>query len=603
MVAGRIPFACALLAVCAHAAFAQVISSSGRPGVGPVAGAEGVGLQRLQITVFNELIPVARIDPAEGASDVPHEGKFIGTEHRFTATWGFHPLWDLNLVVPVLMDYAFETDVRSAGLGDVEGTIVLHWPRLFSRHRFAVDLTGTFGGLVDGGKGYTIRDPAFLREDGSRSAFGRGGFGAAAGFSYTRSWFGRVRPLLWHARARYVPGFGESPWIARVGTALEKRLPEGWSVGAWTEYERTGDVPSLDGEPHRLDVGGQVSFRTPRGFAVQGGVVGNALPVAEATVSGRGESYRAPVTYSPRFFMAFTMELRVASADVDRDGVPDHADGCPQSAEDKDGFMDNDGCPDPDNDGDGFCDPWVSEEGKLKRYDNVCSGVDVCPFNREDVDGFQDDDGCPDPDNDRDGIPDAGDRCPDAAEDMDGFQDDDGCPDPDNDGDGIPDPDDRCPLQREDHDGFQDEDGCPDLDNDGDGIPDVDDQCPERAETFNGFRDEDGCPDDEEVTDEVEAIRDGELTGLRFEEGVAEWPMESFGAVDSLARAMIRHRTAKIVVEFPRGADDRVSVRGGSLAARRLDSVVQYLISRGVDRSRVTGELVEGTGPVRIRLR
>ena len=39
MVAGRIPFACALLAVCAHAAFAQVISSSGRPGVGPVAGA------------------------------------------------------------------------------------------------------------------------------------------------------------------------------------------------------------------------------------------------------------------------------------------------------------------------------------------------------------------------------------------------------------------------------------------------------------------------------------------------------------------------------------------------------------------------------------
>ena len=42
--------------------------------------------------------------------------------------------------------------------------------------------------------------------------------------------------------------------------------------------------------------------------------------------------------------------------DQDGDGVPDKDDGCPNEAEDKDGFQDEDGCPEPDNDRDGIPD-------------------------------------------------------------------------------------------------------------------------------------------------------------------------------------------------------------------------------------------------------
>src|SRR5690606_16801328 len=101
--------------------------------------------------------------------------------------------------------------------------------------------------------------------------------------------------------------------------------------------------------------------------------------------------------------------------------------------------------------------------------DGLEDNKDGCPDAAEDMDGYEDSDGCPELDNDQDGIPDELDKCPDQAEDVDGFQDADGCPEPDNDGDGIPDVSDRCPNEPENKDGFEDADGCPDeKDTDGD---------------------------------------------------------------------------------------------------------------------------------------
>jgi outer membrane protein OmpA-like peptidoglycan-associated protein len=71
---------------------------------------------------------------------------------------------------------------------------------------------------------------------------------------------------------------------------------------------------------------------------------------------------------------------RPPAEDIDGDGIPDHADLCPNIPEDCDGFRDSDGCPDPDNDGDGIPD--------------VC---DLCPDLAEDQNGMQDADGCPEP--------------------------------------------------------------------------------------------------------------------------------------------------------------------------------------------------------------
>jgi outer membrane protein OmpA-like peptidoglycan-associated protein len=80
--------------------------------------------------------------------------------------------------------------------------------------------------------------------------------------------------------------------------------------------------------------------------------------------------------------------------DRDGDGIPDDKDGCPDVAEDKDGFDDADGCPDPDNDGDGILD-----------------ADDRCPL----VKGVAREKGCPESDRDRDTVIDRLDICPDDA--------------------------------------------------------------------------------------------------------------------------------------------------------------------------------------------
>jgi outer membrane protein OmpA-like peptidoglycan-associated protein len=90
---------------------------------------------------------------------------------------------------------------------------------------------------------------------------------------------------------------------------------------------------------------------------------------------------------------------RPATADADRDGVPDAVDRCPDEAEDKRGPLDADGCKAADADGDGIID-----------------AVDACPNEAEDRDGNADDDGCPDVDAVANS--DANDKCaPDASSD------------------------------------------------------------------------------------------------------------------------------------------------------------------------------------------
>ena len=153
--------------------------------------------------------------------------------------------------------------------------------------------------------------------------------------------------------------------------------------------------------------------------------------------------------------------------------------------------------------------------------DGVPDNQDPCPNEDEDKDGFQDFDGCPERDNDEDGIVDVADKCPIEAEDKDGTEDADGCPDPDNDGDNIPDALDKCPIEPRisttsrimtaartwtmtrtacstsrtsarpsprTRTAIEDVDGCPDPDNDGDKIPDGTDKCPLEAETLQRLR-------------------------------------------------------------------------------------------------------------------
>jgi len=274
-----------------------------------------------------------------------------------------------------------------------------------------------------------------------------------------------------------------------------------------------------------------------------------------------------------RVVLGFMYEPAVG--DRDKDGIADDDDGCPDDAEDKDGFEDSDGCPDRDNDGDGILDI-----------------DDACPLVKEDYDGDRDEDGCPEGregDRDGDGIPDDMDKCPDEPEDYDGFQDEDGCPDPDNDGDGIPDERDLCPNDPEDFDKFQDEDGCPDVDNDGDRILDVDDACPNDPETYNGHEDEDGCPDKGLVI-----LEDTQITILEkvyFETDSAIIKARSFPLLDAVA-ATLNASPQITLVEIQGHADERGSDQYNiKLTRARAASVMNALIERGVlkDRLRSAG--------------
>lgn len=242
----------------------------------------------------------------------------------------------------------------------------------------------------------------------------------------------------------------------------------------------------------------------------------------------------------------------VRVGDKDGDGYDDEVDKCPEEAEDFDSFEDDDGCPDKDNDGDGILDASEFKDGVWINLD--AKGERDCRNDPEDMDGFEDEDGCPDNDNDGDGIVDEKDKCPSEPEDMDGFEDEDGCPEPDNDQDKILDKDDKCPDQPEDYDGDADEDGCPD-----------------RKAKF------DGC-----------SVQITEKVFFKF----GKWDIDprSFELLTDVAAVMNEvPKDLKFRVEGH--TDSKGSDRyNKKLSQRRADAVRDYLVGKGVERSRLQAE-------------
>lgn len=221
-----------------------------------------------------------------------------------------------------------------------------------------------------------------------------------------------------------------------------------------------------------------------------------------------------------------------------------------------------------DRDGDGYLDP-----------------VDKCPDEPENYNGFQDDDGCPDdPDTDGDGIPDSVDSCVLEPEDADRYLDQDGCPDLDNDLDNIPDTKDKCPLEPEDPDGFEDEDGCPDPDNDKDQVPDLTDQCPNTP--GSSTQEPLGCP----AKPALVVVTDCEVKitqQIHFEFNKAKIRPESFPVLDAVVDAL--NKAPEIHIEVQGHTDNRGSAKyNKGLSEKRSASVREYLVSHGIDPSRLT---------------
>ncbi|HMU99049.1 MAG TPA: OmpA family protein [Chitinophagales bacterium] len=255
---------------------------------------------------------------------------------------------------------------------------------------------------------------------------------------------------------------------------------------------------------------------------------------------GKGKTVEEPVK----------KEEPVKLVDTDGDGIADIDDACPEVA----GIAQFNGCPDTDGDG-------------------IPDKDDECP----EVAGVIEHNGCPDTDGD--GIPDSKDACPTVK----GVAEFGGCPNPDSDGDGIVDSADKCPNEA----GPLSTAGCPDKD--GDGIADKDDKCPNEA----GPASTKGCPEAKVIQEANTGFKD-----IQFDLGKATIRPESYSILDNAAKIMIE-QLPNAKFEIGGHTDSKGSAAlNNKLSQSRADAVVKYLISKGVDKSRLTAKGYGSTKPL-----
>ncbi len=220
-----------------------------------------------------------------------------------------------------------------------------------------------------------------------------------------------------------------------------------------------------------------------------------------------------------------------------------------------------------DTDGDGIFDP-----------------DDECPLEPETVNGEADDDGCPEAetveepkDSDSDGIFDEQDQCASEPEDFDQFEDKDGCPDPDNDGDTVLDVSDRCVMVL----GPVDNEGCPYPDRDKDTVVDKFDNCPDEPGTVENQ----GCKNKQLVKVTHRSVEI--LERVFFKTNKAKILTKSYALLDNVAEVLKSHQEIG-TIEVEGHTDSHGSDRSNRrLSQRRADSVVRYLVKKGVKKSRL----------------
>ncbi|MCC6810809.1 MAG: OmpA family protein [Deltaproteobacteria bacterium] len=173
-------------------------------------------------------------------------------------------------------------------------------------------------------------------------------------------------------------------------------------------------------------------------------------------------------------------------------------------------------------------------------------------------------------DRDGDSIYDEDDKCPDIP----GEAAYEGCPPPvDSDGDGIMDDKDQCP----DVPGLAEYNGCPPPDQDGDGVTDDKDKCPAEP----GPASNQGCP---EVVLEDNKILTRQA---RFETNKADILPEYSAVLDELANFMKRHVEIELVAVHGHTDIEGTRQRNQALSNERAEAVLGYLVSKGVEKSRL----------------
>ena len=175
-------------------------------------------------------------------------------------------------------------------------------------------------------------------------------------------------------------------------------------------------------------------------------------------------------------------------------------------------------------------------------------------------------------DTDKDGIPDDADKCPTVP----GVARYNGCPVPDTDGDGINDEEDKCPNVY----GVARYQGCPVPDRDKDGVNDEEDKCPDTP----GTKENNGCP---EIKEEVKQKINYAANNILFITGSAKLTTSSFKGLDDVVKVMKDNPETKLSID---GHTDNTGTDAinNKLSQNRADAVKNYIVSKGIDASRIT---------------
>jgi outer membrane protein OmpA-like peptidoglycan-associated protein len=210
----------------------------------------------------------------------------------------------------------------------------------------------------------------------------------------------------------------------------------------------------------------------------------------------------------------------------------------------------------------------VAEPPKDTDGDGITDDIDKCPS----VPGVAKYDGCPVPDSDKDGINDENDKCPTVP----GLARYQGCPVPDTDKDGINDEEDKCPAVA----GVARYQGCPVPDTDGDGVNDEEDKCP----TIAGLPENQGCP---AIKEEVKKKVDFAAQNILFATGSYKLLSGSNKGLNEVVKILQGNPDLKLSID---GHTDNTGTpeKNLALSQSRANSVKDYLVSKGIDASRLT---------------
>jgi OmpA-OmpF porin, OOP family len=209
--------------------------------------------------------------------------------------------------------------------------------------------------------------------------------------------------------------------------------------------------------------------------------------------------------------------------------------------------------------------PPAMEPPKDRDGDGIVDSLDACP----DVAGLVKFNGCPDSDND--GIPDKDDKCPNTP----GLARYQGCPIPDRDKDGINDEEDKCP----DVAGVARYQGCPVPDRDKDGVNDEEDKCPD----IPGDPSNAGCP---VIKEEVVKRIDYAASNIFFATAKYTLLAKSNKALNEVVKILSENKDLRLDIDGytdNKGKPDKNQL----LSQNRADAVKKYLVSKGVQESRL----------------